>query len=467
MRYLARTAHPIEYRADHATLGLPEAAHRLLEAFYDHGSSTVAELVAHDVLDVEGVDYPDYYADLAEDRAPRGRAIQPRVPAGWRRGIDPAGGVQLVAQLQAGAERHGAQVRVGRRVQHLVRDLDGAVIGVEVRVGRRTELIGARRGVVFASGGFLHNETMTRAFLRGPVFGGGAVEGATGDFVDIGIQAGAQLGNMSHAWWDQVVVEVAVRVRETVRDVYSPFGDSMLMVNRYGKRVVNEKAPYNERGQVHFHWDAGRREYPNLLLFMLFDDHCARSIEPSRFRFPVPVPGEDVAPHVISAPTWPALTTAISERLGGLAAHTGALTLADGFLAELSSTLERFASMAACGRDLDFGRGETPIEQTWAQRARPGAATGAMHALSAVGPYHCVIVGPGALDTKGGPVIDERARVLSTSGAPIVGLFGAGNCIASPAGQAYWGPGGTIGLGLTFGAIAGRNAAAETPRSPG
>ena len=44
-----------------------------------------------------------------------------------------------------------------------------------------------------------------------------------------------------------------------------------------------------------------------------------------------------------------------------------------------------------------------------------------MHPFAPEGPYHSVILGAGALDTKGGPVIDPSARVLTPSGEPIPG----------------------------------------------
>jgi succinate dehydrogenase/fumarate reductase flavoprotein subunit len=411
----------------------------------------------------EPVAYPDYHAHLPEDAAPIGRVVQPTYPAGWRKGIDPTGGQLLADRLLDAARAHGARGRLEHEVVHLVRDEmrdDRPVVGVEARTGTRTVLIGARRGVIFASGGFLHDADLSREHLRGPVLGGAASDTATGDFVRIGIEAGARLGNMAHAWWDQVAVEMAVRTRSTSKDIYSPFGDSMLMVNRHGLRVVNEKAPYNERGQVHHVWDPTRLEYPNLLLFMIFDDDVMQSPVPDRFRWPVPMPGDEVPRLVASAPDLASLTVELRARLRQLAPATGGIDLADDFTARLTATIDRFNHFARAGCDEDFRRGESPIERTWAGPPRGRNPLAAMHPLRDTGPYHAVIVGPGALDTKGGPVVDARARVLDVDGHPIPGLFAAGNCAASPAGQAYWGPGGTIGPAVTFGHLAAETALA-------
>lgn len=454
LRFMAKSAYPTLYNAVHATFGLPADKFRLIEKFYDTGHLAVDELSEAGVLALEEIFYPDYYADMPEDTAAMGRSLKPVTWEGFKRGIDKLEGQVLIDQLLAGCERLGARVQLNSRVLNPLKNESGELVGFEVRVGHRTELIGARQGIVFATGGFLHNEHMAREYLRGPVMGGAACEGSTGDFINIGTELGATLGNMSHAWWAQLVVELAIRNRSTLRDVYSPFGDSMMMVNRHGHRVMNEKATYNERGQVHFNWDAGRHEYPNYLLFWLFDDALVNSSQSSRFRFPIPTPDEKLE-YVISAPTWPELCCAIRERLRKLAQHTGEVTLAPEFDSNLEATRARFNAMAAEGKDLDFGRGQSAIEIAWAQAPREGAVTGAMHPFSEKGPFHCIILGPAALDTKGGPVTDECARVLSKSGEPIPGLFGAGNCVASPAGQAYWGAGGTIGVAFSYGYIAG------------
>ena len=88
-----------------------------------------------------------------------------------------------------------------------------------------------------------------------------------------------------------------------------------------------------------------------------------------------------------------------------------------------------------------------------------------MYPISQSGPYFAIMVAAGVLDTNGGPIINAHSQVIDTAGRPIPGLYGAGNCIASPVGQGYWGAGSTLGPALTFGTIAGRNAAAEPMKS--
>ena len=453
LRYMARLSYPQLYDPEHARFGLPEDAFALIEAFYDNGAAAVDRLVELGAAEVYAdLDLPDYYAELPENEAPYGRKIS---PTERKLGAE-LGGPALITRMSRVAEEHGARFLLEHRAARILRNGLGEVVGLEARTGRRTVLVRATRGVVFASGGFLHDRDLTREFLRGPVFGGCAVPEATGDFVRMGTEVGAQLGNMGHAWWYQVALEHAVGTGKTAGGFFMPFGDSMIQVNRHGRRVVNEKAPYNERGQVHLAWDGN--EYANLVLFCIYDDAVANNPDRIGYRFPIPPPGER-ARYVISGDTFTELATNIEARLHELRAHTGGLRLSPYFLPNLEETIQRFNRFAASGTDEDFGRGTHAISHLWGGRCRD-EAKGTMHPFAESGPYHCILVVAGALDTKGGPRTDPRAQVLDAGGEPIPGLYGAGNCVASPAGQAYWGPGGTLGPALVFGWIAGEEAAA-------
>jgi hypothetical protein len=208
---------------------------------------------------------------------------------------------------------------------------------------------------------------------------------------------------------------------------------------------------------VHFAWDG--REYRNLVLFEIYDDHVANDPNPIGVRFPTPMPGESVK-YVISGNTLEDLVANISIRLKELQGHTGGIQLHSEFLSNLRSTIDRFDGFARRGIDEDFGRGSFELRPTWVGIPRPDTKA-TMHPFDSKGPYHCILLVAGALDTKGGPKINTLSQVLDVYDKPIPGLYGAGNCIASPAGQGYWGPGVTIGSALTFGWIAGMNAAIE------
>jgi 3-oxosteroid 1-dehydrogenase len=477
LKYMARLSYPQLYDPESPTLGLLQHNYDMIATFYDTGS------VAVDKFEEWGALYsrvqpsfgfsgepdfadPDYHADLPEDKAPYGRGINPDP--------DKGGSGAVPVQMQAWTDKNGVPILTEHRVVGAFLNRDGAVVGVRVENNGAELAIRAKKAVVFGSGGFTQDAVKATNFLRGPVFAACAVPTCTGDFVDIGLALGAQLGNMNQAWWLQCPLELAVLSASIPgADVWLPWGDSMVIVNKYGERVTSEKMVYNERGQTHHNWNPAKREYSNLVQFMIYDDAVAQDPSEFGFRFPVPMPGQE-ADYVIKGETWEELAANIDARLesirgkGNVSARVGDnVRLADDFVTKLSATVERFNGYAETGIDEEFGRGSTPIQIAWGgggqrHNTNPNPT---MAPFASTGPYYCILLGGMTLDTKGGPVTDTGARVLHADGHAIPGLYGAGNCVASPAGQAYWSGGGTIGPALAFGYLAGQNAAAE-PEKP-
>jgi hypothetical protein len=76
------------------------------------------------------------------------------------------------------------------------------------------------------------------------------------------------------------------------------------------------------------------------------------------------------------------------------------------------------------------------------------------------------LVTGGTLDTKGGPRTNTEGQVLDDTGSPIPGLYGVGNCVASPSAQAYWAGGATLGPIIAFAHRAAQAADREPIREP-
>ncbi len=477
LRYMARLSYPQLYDPASPTLGLHQENYDLIATYYDTGS------VAVDAFEEWGALYsrvqpsmgysdepdfadPDYHADLPEDESPYGRGINPDP--------DKGGSGALPVQMQAWTDAHDVPILLEHRVTGVFQNSEGAVVGVTADNNGTHFAFRAKKAVVFGTGGFTQDPAKALNYLRGPVFGGCGVPTCTGDFIDIGIALGARLGNMNNAWWLQLPLEIAVTSTSVSgADIWIPYGDSMVIVNKYGDRVTSEKMVYNERSQTHHYWNPQHREYSNLVQFMIYDDAVAQDPTEFGFRFPVPMPGQD-APYLIRGDTWDELAANISERLdsirgqGGVSASVGPdVKLADDFVDRLGATITRFNGYAESGVDDEFARGSTPIQVAWGggtQRFTTNTNP-TMAPFAGSGPYYCIMLVGGTLDTKGGPVTDTGARVLRVDGTPIPGLYGAGNCVASPAGQAYWSGGGTIGPAITFGYLAGKNAV-EEPEKP-
>jgi 3-oxosteroid 1-dehydrogenase len=463
IRYMARLSRPEAYNPDHPTLGLSQWEYDAYAAIYDNASPATELLAEKGALEYRHCDFvPDYWAELPEDKAPKGRVL---LPKGARESMSDGGEVAIRA-MSAKALADGVDIRAGHRVQRVIVDDNRAVVGVEADVAdRRTLRFGARKAVIFASGGFTHDETMRRNFQSVPVFGGCAAKSNEGDFVNIGAAVGAELRNMNYAWMCPIVLEKALNGDPGLIGTFSPSGDSMIYVDRNGRRVTNEKLAYNESAQAFFTWDPAASAYPNLVLIAIWDERSQKHSASDEYgRFIVPEGRDDA--HVIRGGTLAELTANIRERLNKYAARTGNLALAEGFEATLRATVERFNGFAEAGRDLDFRRGERQVELLFNGPAAesPAAPNPTMYPISGKGPYYAALLSGGNLDTKGGPVTNTDGQVLDHTGTPIAGLYGVGNCVASASARAYWAGGATLGPILAFAYLAANAADAEPRR---
>lgn len=347
-------------------------------------------------------------------------------------------------------------------VTSILRNEEGRVYGLEVKVGKTTKTFKAKKAVIFGSGGYTHNVEMLRNFQPGPIYRGCASPECTGDFIAMASKIGAKLGNMQGAFRAQCLLENTIDNPNAANNCFFIAGDGVFIVNKYGKRVVNEKRNYNDRGMIHFVWDQNKAEWTNQLLFLIADK---RTVELWDGFPPYATSGIDLQ-YLIKGDTLDELAKNIKQRVEKLAPYIGSFKLDETFETGLKETFDRFNEFAKTGKDLDFHRGDFDYDREWAsiKPTKQGIEwpedvnkNYTMHSLSEKGPYFATILAASTLDTNGGPVVNAKAQVLDWDNKPIPGLFGAGNCIASPSSIAYWGGGGTIGLALTYGYIAAKN----------
>jgi len=469
LRRYARASHPSRFDPAAERFGLGEIDYQLLAAVYDETSTAVRKLGEMGALASKPAanrsgPMPDFLNDERDDVVPIDRRLRPQKADGSL-----GSGDEIVRQIASAVAARAIPVRTSHRVTAVLMNGSGEVVGVEAERADGTHVrLRGRRAVLFATGGYTHNRELAEAFQPGPIYGGCAVPTNEGDFLYIATALGARLGHMQSAWYAETVLEQALRTPTVPDVVFMPPGDSMIVVNRFGRRVVNEKANHNERTQVHFQWDPTTRSWVNQLLFMVYDQ---RTAELFAGRFPVPARGA-LPSHVVRGETLEQLSTALDRRLQKLAPRTGGVALDIEFPDRLAASVRRFNKHAENGIDVDFDRGgrlqdrrfhakvwSSPNPKTrWPANDKPNIT---MYPFAETGPYYAIILAAGVLDTHGGPVADANGRVLAADGAPIPGLYGAGNCIASPTGRACFGHGATLGSALAFAYLAGTHAAGE------
>jgi len=343
----------------------------------------------------------------------------------------PVRGRVLVAGLLVALLERGVDVRTRARARRLATDAHGRVRGVVLDDGETVP--GA---VVLATGGFQHDPALVRAFLPAPGIAALGPPGCSGDGLRMAAGAGADLANMADAWWMPALrvpgetIDGARFFRPLHHERAQP---GSLMVDRHGRRFVDEAQNYCDVGRAMLRFDPGTYGWPAAPAWLVFD----RAYRERTVVGPV-APDDDDPEWMHRADT----VGALADRIG---VDAGTLT----------ASVERFNAHAVRGADPDFGRGDHPYDR-WIgdqQVAHPNLAP------LCTPPYYAVQVHAGCLGTKGGPRTDGDGRVLRPDRVPISGLFAAGNAAASPFGIGTPGGGGTIGPALVFGTRAGEAAA--------
>jgi len=348
-------------------------------------------------------------------------------------------GAALVAGLLKSCLDSGVEVFTEMRARELIRR-SGRVAGVRASdAAGRPVTFDAARAVVVASGGFEWNRQMGKHFLRGPELAPATSPWNTGDGILMGAGIGAGLGNMNEAAWCPMVQIPGEEydghpVSRLIVEERSRPGS--IIVNRHGRRFVNEATSYNSIVRSFHVFDPAAYDWANLPAYLVFDQRFRQ-----RYNVTTVMPGDPTPPWMTTGETLPALARALAiDPLG------------------LEATVERFNAFAARGTDPEFHRGESAHDRFNGDPERePNPCLGPLDTP----PFFAVPLLPGTVGTKGGLWCDGSGRVLDVEEAVIPGLYACGSAMASSMGIGYPSAGGMLGSGMTFGYLAGDAAGEE------
>jgi 3-oxosteroid 1-dehydrogenase len=355
-------------------------------------------------------------------------------------------GQSLAARLRLAMKDRGIPLWLDSPMTQLLTDVDGAVTGAVIERRGKSRRIGARGGVVLATGGFDHDMEWRRQYL--PIlekdwsFGNPL---AMGDGIRAGEKVGGSTDLLDEAWWFPAIQWPDGRLQFMLNERMMP---SQFVVNGQGKRFINEAAPYMDfaHAMIEGH-NSGVTHIPCWLITDIRSFH--RYVVAGH----LPIPKVPFAP----VPTGRKIPAAWLESgvvhegrsFGELAAKIGVPADA------LCRTAERFNELARKGHDDDFNRGDSGYDNYYGDPTLPNPN---LHPLTRP-PYYAFQIILGDLGTSGGLRTDEYARVLRNDDSVVKGLYAVGNTSAAVMGRSYAGAGATIGPAMTFGYIAAQHIA--------
>lgn len=371
--------------------------------------------------------------------------------AHYGRGTRLVMGNALLGRLIKSALDCGVELWPNAPARRLIKD-GGRVSGVIVERDGTEVTIHARLGVVIGSGGFANDPQLKRRLIEHAEHHYTICpETVSGDGIRMALEVGATLG--TNTWHNYLGTQVTFMKRAGKIVSKIPFlrrdrnKPGFVIVAANGRRFVNEAWPYNDVAYAMTHT-------PDAVPAFLICDH----VRLRRYGLGLVRPGPGWA-----RPLGKYLRSGHIVRADMIAELAAALHID---ATQLEETIRKNNQYAVSGKDLEFGKGDTVYDRWQGDpTVKPNPSLGPIDTP----PYYAVTLWPGDLGTFCGLVTDERARVLDSTGRPITGLYACGCDMHPVFTGSYPGGGGSIGPGMTFGFIAGRDlitAALEPPLSP-
>jgi 3-oxosteroid 1-dehydrogenase len=352
----------------------------------------------------------------------------------YARGTRLVMGNALVARLYYSLRSKKVPIRFDTRLVELVKE-GGRVTGAVVEDGTTRRSIGARRGVILATGGFAPSADLRREFMPDiPIAHSNAFAGASGEGFAAARKAGAAVDDkhVSPAFYFPSSTRKERDGSETnfphiLLDRAKP---GLIAVNADGRRFVNEADSYHDFVEAMLRSHAVTPAVPAWLI-------CDRSFVRD-YGLGLLHPGSGaraIAQHIANGYLKRADTL---EQLAGEIGVNGQ---------NLAATVALHNRYAEAGVDEAFGKGGTEYNQFYGDPAnKPNPCLRPI----VQSPFFAVAVYPSTMGTTVGLATDSDARVLDHDGAPIPGLYACGNDMASLFRGVYVGPGITLGPALVF-----------------
>jgi 3-oxosteroid 1-dehydrogenase len=354
-----------------------------------------------------------------------------------------ASGGAIQGRMLEMALRRQIPIFTGFATDRLIEE-DGRVVGVEgIFDGKRTTVRGPL-GVLLNTGGFARNEKMREKYQRKPtsVHWTNANPGETGEMLEEAIRIGADTENLDTAVWVPTSLnpDLSMPAGAIAKDGTAyPFmhnadigAPHFMMVDKYGKRYVNEANSYMDLGEKMYQHEGA------IPTFAIFDDRHMRWY-----------PWGSLMPGTKPIKEWLASGFLVkADTIAELAQKAGIDP------AGLSAQVERFNGFARTGVDKEFNKGGRQYDRF---RGDPTVKPNPCLGEISQAPYYAIRMFPADVGTFGGVVTDEHGRVMREDDSIIEGLYAAGNCTSSVMGRTYPGAGASISPSFTFGYLAVKN----------